>query len=118
MIRRRRRSVGVLSIVLILVSACAAYAHNTTLTHTVVSVSNSASTTVLVANGRRNYIKLQNEAGNHIWCKFGTTAVASQGFRVASSTGEVTFDSAIPVGQLNCIAATGATNLLVTEGVQ
>lgn len=95
------------------------FAFRTTLTHTTVSVSNSASTAVLAANSRRNYLFLQNVGGNAISCKFGATAVASQGIVIAATTGSHTFDGgAVPNAALNCIAATAATNLNVTEGVQ
>ena|SRR6185436_7653200 len=94
------------------------YAFRSTFTHSAVSVSSSSSTATVVANNSRNYLMLQNDhTSQNVWCKFGADAVANAGFKVyAAST--IIFDSAIPKAAVNCIAQTGTTIILTTEGVQ
>lgn len=88
-------------------------------THAAVSVSNASSTSVLAANNKRNYLLLQNDhATQAIWCKFGATAVANDGFKLNAAGGTIIFETSVPVALLNCIAQTGATIILTTEGVQ
>jgi hypothetical protein len=89
----------------------------TAVTHALVSIG-AASAVALAANDNRNFLMLQNtHATQTIDCKFGATAVAGEGFRVAPAFAvAVRFDVKVPVGVLNCIASGGATGLNVTEG--
>lgn len=91
----------------------------TAVTHTTVAVG-AASAVALAANDNRNFLLLQGtHATQTIDCKFGATAVAGEGFRVAPNFATaITFAVKVPVGALNCIASGAATGLNVSEGTK
>lgn len=111
----RRVATGFLALLLL---ATPVDAFRTTLTHTAVSVLvTPTSTAALAANGSRNFLKLQNDHGTQvIYCKFGAAAVVNEGIRVNAAGGEVTFDTGVPTGALNCTSTGGTSVLLVSEG--
>src|SRR6266849_927347 len=116
-----RRLVGFLALALLFISS-PAWAQRSALTHTAVSVA-TTTTSVLVSNTSRNYLLIQNDGANTIYCKFNAAAVANQGIRldpvVAASAGGANtreWVDKFSAQSLNCLALTGATNLLVTEG--
>jgi len=95
------------------------HAFRSTFTHTAVSVLHTASTATVSANNSRNYLYLQNDhATQKVWCKFGADGVLNTGFRINAAGGTVIFDTAVPVAAVNCLAETGTTIILVTEGRQ
>ena len=107
----------IVALVIILSSNGYIYAFRTVITHTAVSVLHTASTATVAANNARNYLMLQNDhATQKVWCSVGGTAVLNTGFRINAAGGTVTFDTAVPVAAITCLAETGTTIILVTEG--
>lgn len=82
---------------------------------TTVSVSNSASTAVLAANALRKGLILSNVGANAIYVNLaGGTAVATNTL-LPSGGAPLVLLQTCPVGAITAIAASGATNLSVTE---
>lgn len=116
-----RTRLALLAFGVIVLAVTPAGAVRTTLTHT--AVATGADAQVLAANGQRNYLYLENldTAGtNHIFCKFGATAVANQGIRLLSTTnglGRMHFVEKVPTAALRCVAGAGTPTILIAEGV-
>lgn len=80
---------------------------------TTVSVATS-STAVLAANASRKALILSNVGANNIYVNLaGGTAVATNTLIAPNTT--LNLNTYVPAGAITAIAATGATNLSVTE---
>lgn len=109
----------VVSLLLVLVFVAPLQAQRTKLTHTIASVGNGAATTVLAASGTRNFLILQNDSTNDIYCSFGVVAIANKGIRLIAGGGSLMLSDKFSSASVSCISILGAANnLLVTEGVQ
>lgn len=87
-------------------------------THTVttVSVSNSASTSVLAANALRHGLILSNVGANNIYVRLdGGTASTSTGILLVPNGRPFVLTEFCSLSAITAIAATGATNLAVDE---
>ena len=105
-------------ILLFVFIATPATAQRTTMTHTVVSVLN-ASTVAVAASNLRNFLILQNDSDTDIYCKFGATAVANEGFRLTANGGALLLDYKFSAQAVNCIHGAGVgKNLLISQGAQ
>lgn len=82
---------------------------------TTVSVSNSASTQVLVANANRKGLILSNAGSNNIYVNLAGGTAVSTNLLLASNSAPLVITQLCPTGAITAIAATGATNLSVTE---
>ena len=96
-------------------SASADMGRTIQLKHTAVSCA-TTSTAAVSAHEGRSLLVLQNDGSNVIYVNFAGASVANTGLRVNASGGNVIFDVSVPGQAMTCIAITGTTTLLVTEG--
>ena len=82
----------------------------------VVSVSNTTSTEILAANSARKFLLLQNNGANNIHVSLDGTAATTSDFVVASGGGSLELSTGVPTGQINGLAVTASTDLVVLEG--
>lgn len=85
-------------------------------TQSTVSVSNASSTQILAANTARMYLLLQNNGANNIHVSLDGTTATTSDFVIASGGGSLELAVGVPTGQINGLALTGATDLVVLEG--
>lgn len=80
-----------------------------------VSVSNSASTSVLAANTNRKGLILSNAGANNIYVNLAGGTAVTTNLLLAANSAPLVLTQLCPTGAITAIAATGATNLSVTE---
>jgi len=83
----------------------------------------AATSTVVSSRDTRRLLILQNASDTTISCKFGATAVATQGIilnpqpAASQAGGAIFFDVAVPTGVLNCIhGGSGNKAISLIEG--
>lgn len=81
---------------------------------TTVSVATS-STSVLSANANRHGLILSNAGANNIYVNLAGGTAVSSNVLLAPNSAPLVLTSLCPTGAITAIAATGATNLSVTE---
>lgn len=78
----------------------------------------TATAQVLAANDLRNYLSITNDdAAIQVYCAIDVPAVLNTGIRVNATT-TVTFASKVPMGIVNCIAASATPKVIVIEGTK
>lgn len=82
---------------------------------TTVSVSNITSTQVLAANASRKGLVLSNAGANNIYVNLAGGTAVNTNMLLAPNTAPFILTQLCPTGAITAIAATGATNLSVTE---
>ena len=88
-----------------------------TITHSAVSVTTSSTSVLSASSFPRVLLILVNDGANTIYCNLaGAAAVLNEGVRLNSAGGNLLLDESVPVPEIFCIAETGTTVLLVTEG--
>ena len=85
-------------------------------TQSTVSVSNTTSTEILASNTARKYLLLQNNGANDIHLSMDGTAATTSDFVIASSGGSLELATGVPTGQINGLAVTASTDIVVLEG--
>ena len=111
----------VLTVTVLLVLATSAWAVRTTLTHSTYSVTTSSGQ-AFASSVNRNYLLLQNDSNQRLYCKFNATAVLNEGITLAAqgTVGDtMEWFERVPTTALNCIhGGTGSKVLLIAQGVQ
>ena len=85
-------------------------------TQSTVAVGNAASTQILPANTARMYLLLQNNGANNIHVSLDGTSATTSDFVIASGGGSLELAVGVPTGQINGIAVSASTDLVVLEG--
>lgn len=90
-----------------------AFTANSDGTNTVVSVKKEEATEVAAANPHRQSLTLTNDSANVIYVFKGPSAAIGKGIRLGKEGGQIVIDDYN--GLVTAAAATGASNLTVTE---
>ena len=89
-----------------------------TLTHAAVSVLTTSTSVLAATTAKRLLLILVNDGANTIYCNLaGAAAVLNEGVRLNASGGNLLLDASVGITEIFCIAETGTTVLLVTQGV-
>lgn len=88
-------------------------------THSTVEAAAASSTTVLAANGSRQYAKIVNTDANVVWCAYGAAAAADNGEYLTASGGslEIKPDNLGNIwrGKIECSSVTSSSTMATTE---
>lgn len=104
-----------------LLIASTVFAADVQVTHTMVNVTTSSA--AVSSRESRRFIMVMNMSDTTISCKFGATAVVSEGMVLnpapasGQAGGTVLLDTQVPLGALNCIhGGSGNKAISITEG--